>query len=363
MKKILLLLFIFISGITYAQDTLYTQDFPTAGKTYVLSTGTSFPGLDVTETGANFNWDFSDLGRVGQHIDTSFVTSATNPLLAFYFIDYDLNSNRANHAFNGASFNLGFTGLTDIFNYYYNSTANYRQPGFGAVVNGIPIPIPYVPHDVLYNFPLKYQDEDSVAYSYAVDLTTPIVLSYHVSRKRHNLVDGWGSLTSPYGTFDVLRVKSVLVEIDSIYLAANNLWILVPPITTHEYKWLGKNSGLPLVQINTNGNDTINQITYQDSVHLTNIPFLPPVIGDAIVFPNPASENVIIRYSLFEKSDVKINLLTVGGSLIAEIVNQPKTSGINIEGVDLKKYNLSPGNYLISIRAGSSVVTKQLQIN
>jgi hypothetical protein len=363
MKKFLLLLFIITSGITKAQDTLYSQDFPTAGKTYVLSTGTSFPGLSVTETGINYNWDFSDLGRSSQRIDTSFVTALTNPALAFYFFDNALNSNRANHAFNGANFNLGFTGLTDIFNYYYNSAANYRQPGFGAVVNALPIPIPYIPHDVIYNFPLKFEDEDSVAYKYSFDLTTPIVLSYHVSRKRHNYVDGWGTLTTPYGTFDVLRVKSVIVEVDSIYLASSNLWITIPNLTTHEYKWLGKNFGLPLLQINTNGNDSINQILYQDSVHLTNIPLLPPVISDAIIFPNPASDQVIIRYSLIENAEVQISILTSTGALVAQILNQPKTSGLNFEGIDLRKYNLAPGNYFVKIQSGSSLITRQLQIN
>ncbi len=363
MKKYLLLFLICITGISKAQDTLYSQDFPTSNKTYVLSSGTAFSGLDVTETGANFNWDFSDLVRTSQRVDTSYVITQTNPLLSLYFIDFQLNTNRANHAFRGQNFRLGPTSFVDIFNYYYNSTANYKQPGFGAVFNGIPVPVIFTPHDTIYKFPLKYEDEDSVTYKYSIDLTDTIGLSYHVTRSRHNKVDGWGTLKTPYGTFSAVRVKSVIVEKDSLYVTSLNLGVNLGVFTTHEYKWLGKAFGLPLVQINTNGSDSISQILYQDSVHLTAIPLLPAVIDAVMIYPNPASEKLIIRYSLFEKADVKISLVSAEGKLVAEILNMPKTTGINFEAVDLRKYNLSTGNYFIKIQAGSSLITKQVQIN
>ncbi len=362
MKGTLQLIFILITSYAMAQDTIVSQDLPTAGKTYVLSIGTAFTGLDPSETGVNFNWDFSDLGRTSQRIDTSFTTASTNPLLSFFFIDNPLNGNRANHAFRGQDFNLGFTGLTDIFNYYYNTSTVYKQPGFGAVVNSVPVPVAYVPHDVLYKLPLKYDDEDSVAYEFAVDLTSTIGIYYHVSRTRHNKVDGWGTLTTPFGTFSVLRVKSVLVEEDSTFITSLNLGVKLPPVTTNEYKWLGKEFGVPLVQINTNASNVINQILYQDSVRLTGIPVLPELVENVIVFPNPASEKIIVRYTLLQNTEVKISLHTSDGKLVDDLLDAKKYTGLNIEGFDLEKYNLPAGNYFIDIRSSNSVITKQVQI-
>jgi hypothetical protein len=363
MRNLYLLILILFTNLVNAQDTLRSSDMPVVGRTYLISTGSAFTGMDPTATGAGFDWDFSELMNVSQKIDTCYNTSATNPLLSFYFIDNMLNSNRANQSFRGNNFNLGFTGLTDIFNYYYNTSSLYKQPGFGAVVNGVPIPIPYIPHDVIYRFPLKYNDADSGSYQYSVDLSSTIGIYYHVDRSRHNLVDGWGTLTTPYGTFDVIRVKSTLEEVDSTYVTSLNLGVKTPPITTIEYKWLGAGFGVPLLQINTNNANAISQILYQDSIRLTSVPYLQNEIGEAVVFPNPAFEKIILKYSLVEKADVKISLLMQDGKLIAEMYTGKKFAGDHIESIDLGNYNLSAGNYFIKIQSGNSTVTRQLQIN
>jgi hypothetical protein len=121
MKKIFTLIILCTSILSaFAQDTLRSQDFPNSGDTYVLSNGIAFTGMDAVATGPNYTWDFSDLGRSSQRLDTMYSLSATNLLVAYYFINIPLNSNRATHAEKGQNFTLGTTGFTGVYNYFYN---------------------------------------------------------------------------------------------------------------------------------------------------------------------------------------------------------------------------------------------------
>jgi hypothetical protein len=363
MKKILALAIYCLSIFNVVgQDTITSQDLPNAGGIYVLSIGSSFTGMDVTSTGANHNWDFSQLTKTGQRIDTMKTTQDTDPLLSFFFINNQFNTNRANHATRGNGFNLGFVNVSDVFNYYYNSTSEYRQPGFGAVMTGLPLPIAYSPHDVIYRFPLNYSDEDSVAFSYEVDLSAAVGLYFKVKKKRRNLVDGWGSLTTPYGTFDVLRVKSVVVEQDSIYVDSLNLGLNLPAVTTIEYKWLGKGHGLPLLQINTSGANAVTQILYQDSIDFSAISELPVMVEEPVVFPNPASEKVFIKYKLNARSDMQFTLIGTDGKVIFENSEKNIPPGENVKMIELTNFDLPVGNYLLNVGNGKTKKSAPLLI-
>lgn len=361
-KSLPLLLLCFISCKLFSQDTIRSQDLPSAGATYALSHGIAFPGMNPSATGVNYNWDFEDLSVSAQTFDTMFVPSTTNPLFSFYFIDNSLNLNRSNFATRGDEMNLGFTGLEDIFHYWYNSATEFRQPGFGAVVNSIAIPVDYIPNDVLYRFPLKYADKDSVSYEYHIDLSTTIGIYYEVIRKRHNFVDGWGTLKTPFGTFDVVRVKSTLVQQDSTYIVPLNSGVKTPPVTTFEYKWLGKNYGQPLLQINTSANNNVNKILYQDSLRNIGINEVVSIIDEPQIFPNPADEFLVIKYHLNKKAKVNISLVSLDGKEIMLMSDEIQSSGLNIKSIILSDYKLQSGNYLVKISSGKTIVAKQVII-
>ena len=69
---------------------------------------------------------------------------------------------------------------------------------------------------MIYKYPVNYGNVDSSASGYSVEL--PNFLYYGVERNRVNEVDGWGTLITPSGTYNVLRLKSTIEEHDSIYL-------------------------------------------------------------------------------------------------------------------------------------------------
>jgi hypothetical protein len=68
-------------------------------------------------------------------------------------------------------------------------------------------------------------------------------------RTRSSIADGWGVLTTPFGIFNTIRVKSVLIQDDSVHL--DSLGVNIPlyrEIT--QYKWLANGEGIPVLQVN-----------------------------------------------------------------------------------------------------------------
>lgn len=357
MKKILFFcLFICSIQLAKSQITITTSDLSHSGDQYIISTGTAFSGMDVTLTGANYNWDFSQLNYVSQTTDTIFDEASTGSLLSLYYIDNGFNPNRSNQARHGNSFTLGQVNVSDVWDFFYNSSASFKEPGFGAIVNGAPLPIAYSPHDIIYTFPLTYNTTNVSPSGYAIDLTTTLGLYYSVEKERSNIVDGWGLITTPFGTFDALRVKSTIVEVDSVYIDSLGFGISLPPVTTIQYKWLAAGKGVPVLQINTSGGGIVSQITYLDSLNTTGITNPTNSISEVVVFPNPASKELFVKYNVLTKGKFSFKIYSGSGQLLSkESFNNNQAGEIKIQKINLEQLNLKAGNYLLKIESENGV--------
>lgn len=168
--------------------------------------------IDINTTGASSIWNILPLQN-GTTSYQKFYPVNMTPIdfqLAFLGSDYaqPLLGNQ----------NLVGLPVSDAYE-FYNYAANSSRleiKGFAAhmALQGIPFPLlgVYSSPDVLYRFPLNFGDTDSSTSSYSVSVppTTPFA-TIKRQQKRVNLVDGWGSLTTPAGNFDVLRVKSDII--------------------------------------------------------------------------------------------------------------------------------------------------------
>jgi hypothetical protein len=313
-----------------AQITITSADLSHANDIFYLSTGQPFTGMDATLTGANYNWDYSQLTFQSQRFDSIFDEANTNPLFSIVFFDNIINPNRSNQARHGRDFTLGTISLSDLYNYYYNSSSSFSQVGFGASVNGVPVPITYSPHERIYPLPLNYNDQDSSVSGYDVDLTSTVGLYFSVVRSRSNIVDGWGTLVTPYGTRNVIRVKSTVVERDSVYIDSLSFGINLPPITTMEYKWLGTVEGIPVLQINTTGAGVVTLIEYKDTMNTSSVNHLTVFTETPVAFPIPASGSLFIRYALASPEVFTLNLVSETGQIITTKENIQGNAGNNI---------------------------------
>lgn len=227
-----------------AQPVITSADMPSTPDTIRFRTSSMTTGLNYQQTGMNFTWDFSSLTGTGAGADT-FVAMSATPIV--YQAVFAFGTNNANMASPQGDFSLipGIP-LTDILNFHKKQTANFTLAGFGASLSGVTIPIKYNAPEVLYTFPVTVGNEDSsdVYFSLAI----PRLGYIDIQKKRHNYVDGWGTLILPNGTFPAIRIKSVVTEIDSIYLDTLGFGISIPRDFV-EYKWLTDNCGIPQLQV------------------------------------------------------------------------------------------------------------------
>ena len=101
--------------------------------------------------------------------------------------------------------------------------------GITATIGGISIPAPfdYEDHGSLFQFPLNYLDQDSSYGRLVLDFNDlGVVFKQSNNSKRINTVDGWGSLSTPYGDFpEVLRMRTVIERTDTTFLDATPIAI------------------------------------------------------------------------------------------------------------------------------------------
>jgi PKD domain/Secretion system C-terminal sorting domain len=129
--------------------------------------------------------------------------------------------------------------------------------------------------------------------------TTNIPTLYYENKatQRTNLVDGWGTVTTPYGTFtNALRMQTTLVENDTIALVGTGLPRTIR--TSRELKWLDNSKKLPILVVTQIQNATVWTTTkvefldiqrdFQSTALFVYSPFLPAA-GDVVNFQNLSS--------------------------------------------------------------------------
>ncbi len=252
MKKVFTILFfsVLIFGVLSAQITITRNDMPNVGDSLIFTETIPF-GIDYEATGENYIWDFSTLGGGSQSADYYTAVSST-PLLYQIVFNWPFWNPLASIASpnNDITFIPGIA-FTDYYDFYKEQNASYTSVGFGITINSIPVPIEYDNPELLYSFPLTSNSEaDSSESSFNINI--PDLGYYETYRKRVNKVDGWGTLTTPLGTFQTLRIKSTLVTYDSIYIDSLQTGIPVSRTIT-EYKWLGNGFGRPILVVSKEG--------------------------------------------------------------------------------------------------------------
>jgi len=350
-----------------AQITIDDSDMPSAGNKIRVSIGDISSGIDYNTTGPNQLWDFSNLQWISQDVDTFLTIGQTGLTFQLAFANIPLNPNRANSATKGTLQAPSFAGVSvsDVLAFYYNSSTAYKQVGYGANINGIPTPMSYTNHDVIYTFPLNFGLTDTSDSDLHINL--PSLLYYGFTQKRINNCDGWGTLITPFGQFDVLRIKSTLIVRDTVYLDSLGIGFGFNRPVRREYKWLGKSKGIPLLQINTNvgtgGNETITQIRYQDSLRVLSVNEPVGKAPEISVYPNPATDAIWIELSILKQAEYLIELVTVDGKTVTEIFNGNLSAGKStVVFLPKQHQQINKGVYILKLKGDGYLNYKKIII-
>jgi len=338
-----------------AQITIDNNDMPVVNDTVRYSYALGIGSADQHLTGPNYLWDYSFLTPAAQErITFEAATAIPFVVTATYGV---LNPSPDSIP--------GFGPIpTDFYDYFKNGSSGFRQVGssfdFGLQ---FPIPIVYSSADYVYRFPLQAGNVDSCDSNYGFSI--PGIGYMGMDRHRVNNVDGWGTLITPFGTFQTLRVRSVVDQTDTLSFDTTGQqgFSIVRP-TLIQYKWLGQNSLTPLLQVDAQilfNNEVITGVTYQDSLRDSVFQVsVPELIFDpkVDVFPNPSSSSAFIRYELKQPASVSFRLFDVNGREALQLGAGRKSAGVQLQALDVSA--LAPGIYLLQIQAGETAIMRRI---
>ncbi len=350
MKTKLLVLISLICCSAEAQLTLSVNDFGTAGDTVRISQAQA-GNLDFMSTGANFTWDYSSLVATSQYLKefkpigfASFLVfgtygpiAASNYQASYFNPTNDLPLDQLSQFLP--------VELSDLNQYSKRTADSITSLGYSIAVNGQGVPFKSDTIETRYKLPLNYNDSHySRGYTY-IDLNPVIDFKIKQYRQRTTLVDGWGTIITPKGTFPALRVRHDINEIDSVYQTffGAGQWFGAPPIQRVEYEWFTNGEDEWIMKATeTNGN--INLVEYQED-YLGLDASIDEFTMDVQVGPNPSSGEVEIQ------SNTQISYVEVMDAMGRQVMN---LQGLNTNALNINVEHLSQGVYRIVLHNNQS---------
>lgn len=339
-------LFILCSALAFdsivAQGPVITEnDIASIGDSYIITNANPAITFDPDATGEDYTWNFASITPLFTDTINWIDEEDTDLFYFFLWLASDIAEQTT------SDLTTDYITIEDVFNFYSKDENSFEMSGFAGIISGIPIPIVYSENDVIYEFPMGFEDSFSSVSQFEIEI--PGLGGWSEQRSRENVVDGWGSLTTPYDTYHTLRIKSTSEIIDTFIYD-----VLTIPFTytTTEYKWLAEDSGIPVFQINVQnvlGSETLTQVMYREGMMINDIntESLPSVLS--IINPI-ASEELLIDVNDKNNSNYTIDILNINGAVMI--------SGIEIHsGVNsISLLGFSSGIYLVTFRSNERIV-------
>lgn len=322
-RFILLALSLCIALGASAQKTYFNYHYAQPGDSFLLSQVSIFDlgNEDFTPTGPNVVWNHHNLYPYAQRV-ASFTTPNNTGFFPSFLLTCTFNcfngcngpciANGGNNVicaalcnaqcgtdclsawgsnFNIAeltndSINLGVAAITQVYNLYKKDQSGLYRNAIGARFANIPIVAQFNSPDRVYQFPMRYGDSTTSVSSYSIKLDTipgtgiNFSFAYTHAQTRSNYVDGWGTLVTPYATYDsVLKHRSVIHNRDSVTVLGNTITLgtFLPneliPDTIIEYSWFSRDEGVPVLKVTAwriGGNEIYQSAEFRDTVRCFN---------------------------------------------------------------------------------------------
>lgn len=260
MQRILLLLVCFVPALIMAQGpiTITVADIADAGEEYYVSQASPLEELELGVTGEEVVWNYSYLFPLITNTTNWIEAIESNPAYFLFWFGSDVAEET------GQGFDSEFFSLEDILNFYKRTTSVFSLTGQAGTLGGIPFPILYDDPEPVYQFPMEFGQTFSSSTGFEFEV--PGFGTWLETRDKSCEVDGWGTITTPYGTFDVLRQKCV----NEIYdLFTTDGFEIPVEYTATEYRWVAPDQGIPVLLVNTQtllGIETVTGVAYKDTL-------------------------------------------------------------------------------------------------
>jgi len=319
---------IFFAAMLTAQPTLqYPQNVPEIGDVIQIQFVSS-DGLTTDPVGPDVSWDFSQLTVLsGGQI------TAIDPSQAPAGGQLPLSN---------VALSMGDT----IFTYALTNADGYHYLGTQSTTGTYPSLLVYSDNRTFLKFPFTYDDTYFDTYK---GIVTTSAATVHVVAASEMFADSYGTLILPNGTYpNVLRIITIDAEIDSLFMNGN--FIKEFNVVRTQFTWLAADSKGPLMSIEILSNGalgTIDTTAYYTSSGSGINDGQPMPVSQLSVFPNPASDDLVIEFTSNGTNEATISIVNqVGKIMISREVPQ-MTKGLISEKIDISK--LPSGIYFASV--------------
>lgn len=358
-KRILLFSSLFISLTLCSQIQLTSADFGTGGDTVRLSQA-SDNGYDFLSTGAGYTWDFSTLTANSQTLKNYLPTADAPLFIQFLLGSFATTEYRSTYYVESTAIPVAQltsflpVSIENIYQFTRLTTDSITSVGFSLNIAGNEIPFQSDTIETRYNLPLDFGNTHFSRGYTKIDFNPVLDAIWNQHRTRSTVVDGYGSITTPYGTFEALRIKHDINEIDSLYYTfpiVGALWIPLPIPASHEYEWWTNGEKEPILKIVTNefgGNEAITSIEYRDN-YLGMDAGVNELSAEFSLFPNPVINELNIS-TVDPMTEIKL-IDSKGSSVFSKELNHETKMTI-----DISKYPV--GVYQVVISSGSKIGVK-----
>lgn len=321
-KQLLFVSCVAIAGVAGAQTTITDLDQPQIMEVFQQcrdTTGTQNEG----PAGPSITYAFGSLLNQGQD-SLTFTNTQWTPYASSY-----PGSNIAI---------IQNAGDAYIYTMMNNSILEIHGQAFDPFGNGV-IPLIFTNPETQMIYPAAYGSSFAdtaggvnqfyMGYDPGIGFTIDSVI-IHTTITKNSDYDGWGSLTSPLGTFNVLRQNTYRKQVDTVDIFAFGMWTydaFVQVDSLRSYSYWANAIGFPVVELTDQ--DDLGQIT--DASWLLAMPAVTGIpvneTTTIIAYPNPVSDFFTVETSVEEGT---IEIIDMTGRVVKSQVINSNTTRMNM---------------------------------
>jgi len=166
-------------------------------------------------------------------------------------------------------------------------------------------PMPFYPPMSLFDFPYTYGSSMNTSSQIRVKMDGASFgipgtdsVKYHKTYSTHRVVQGWGTLILPEGTYEgTLLEKSETTQVDSDWMKVVFLgWVLAPgyPETTYDssYRWLTGDMLHPYAEVSYDEDGFQDGVTYYEGLNVSS--GSKNISPEVTLLPNPANDKITV---------------------------------------------------------------------
>ncbi|MBI1288737.1 MAG: hypothetical protein GC178_14310 [Flavobacteriales bacterium] len=309
MKKLLLsftiALFCFHSN---AQISLISTDLTSIGDN-ILRYIDTIPTYGPGGAGANQTWDFSS--AVNDTLNNTSVVS--------------VGSTPYSSTFSGSTYAM--TNDNNSFLYFTHNTNTMETTGAAGDLLGTGeiIEAPFSDALTLHQFPRTYGSnfDDTYAFQAEADGSAFNVYRVRLTHSGHvyDTTDAYGTLITPTGTYDALRVKSTDYTTNVIEVQISQfvpVWtnFATTQDTSVSYSWHAKEEMLAIAEYSYDSIGNPKQFVYSTVPPVTTVGVDENASNDFSIYPQPASDRLCMKGLPQSRAGMNVEIYSVAGGLV-----------------------------------------------